>query len=242
MTRPIRLQCVRCSKHFPIEAYGRGCDACLERGIAANLAVAYDVPVDITRDRLPARSESMWRYEALLHASADEAVTLGEGLTPLVGMHELGLGPLWMKDESRNPTWSFKDRLASSAITLAVKMGARVIASSSSGNAGAATAAYAARAGLPCVVLTYAAAAGPMLTQMRSYGAMVLSVPNSADRWRVLSVAVERYGWYPTTVYFGPATGSNPLGIEGYKTIAYEIAEAMDWQTPDWCAVPPLLR
>jgi threonine synthase len=77
-----------------------------------------------------------------------------------------------------------------------------------------------------------------MLTQMRAYGAMLLTVPASADRWRVLSAAVERYGWYPTTVYFGPAIGSNPMGVEGYKTIAYEIAEAMDWQVPDWCAIP----
>lgn len=238
MTAPTHLQCVRCGKRFALGAYARGCDACLREGVAANLTVGYSARHVLTRSDLPARSTSMWRYAPLLHASADEAVSLGEGLTPLIDMQTLGLGPLWLKDESRNPTWSFKDRLASAAITMAVKLGAKVIASSSSGNAGAATAAYAARAGLPCVVLTYNAAAGPMLTQMRAYGAMVLTVPTSADRWRVLSEAVERFGWYPTTVYFGPATGSNPMGIEGYKTIAYEIAEAIDWQVPDWCAVP----
>lgn len=180
----------------------------------------------------------MWRYDALLHATAGEAVSLGEGNTPLVPVDRLGLGPLWLKDESRNPTWSFKDRLASAAVTMAKKLGATVIASSSSGNAGAASAAYAARAGLPCVIVTYKAAAGPMLTQMRAAGAMLLTVAESADRWRVLSAAVDRFGWFPTTVYRGPAVGSNPFGIEGYKTIAYEIAEAMDWDVPDWCALP----
>ena len=181
---------------------------------------------------------SMWRFDKLLPATSEEAVTLGEGMTPLLPLVRIGLGDLWLKDESRNPTWSFKDRLASSAVTMAKKLGARVIASSSSGNAGAATAAYAARAGLPCVIVTYKGASGPLVAQMRNYGAMLLTVPTSADRWRVLSAAVDRFGWFPTTVYFGPAVGSNPLGIEGYKTIAYEIAESFDWQVPDWCALP----
>ncbi len=180
----------------------------------------------------------MWRFDAWLPVNASDAVTLGEGNTPLVSVPKLGLGALWIKDESRNPTWSFKDRLASAAVSMAVKLGARVIASSSSGNAGAATAAYAAKAGLPCVVVTYQGAAGPMVTQMRACGAMVLTVPTSADRWRVLSAAVDRFQWYPTSVYYGPAAGSNPYGIEGYKTIAYEIAEALDWQSPDWCVLP----
>ena len=180
----------------------------------------------------------MWRFDAWLPVEASEAVTLGEGDTPLVSVPKLGLGDLWIKDESRNPTWSFKDRLASASVSMAVKLGARVIASSSSGNAGAATAAYAAKAGLPCVVVTYQGAAGPMVTQMCAYGAMVLTVPTSADRWRVLSAAVDRFHWYPTSVYFGPAVGSNPYGIEGYKTIAYEIAAALDWKSPDWCVLP----
>ncbi len=238
MPAPTHLKCIRCSKAFALTAYARGCDVCLQAGVAANLTLAYAGLPAIKPADLQALPRSMWRYAPLLHARADEAVSLGEGLTPLVRADQLGLGPLWFKDESRNPTWSFKDRLASAAVTTAKKIGAKVIASSSSGNAGAATAAYAARAGLPCVILTYKAAAGPLLTQMRAYGAMLLTVPASADRWHVLSAAVERHGWYPTTVYFGPAIGSNPMGVEGYKTIAYEIAEAMEWRVPDWCAIP----
>lgn len=238
MSSPSGLKCIRCSKAFPLSAYARGCDDCSRAGVAANLTVAYAGLPSLTRGDLRAEPRSMWRYAALLPATAAEAVSLGEGMTPLVRVDKLGIGPLFLKDESRNPTWSFKDRLASAAVTMATKLGAKVIASSSSGNAGAATAAYAARAGLPCVIVTYQAAAGPMLTQMLAYGAMLVSVPESADRWRVVSAAVERFGWYPTTVYYGPAVGSNPFGIEGYKTIAYEIAEALDWTAPDWCAVP----
>ena len=83
----------------------------------------------------------MWRWDSFLPAIAAEAVSLGEGNTPLLAAPSLGLGDVWIKDESRNPTWSFKDRLASSALTMAKSFGAKMIASSSSGNAGAAAAA-----------------------------------------------------------------------------------------------------
>ena len=159
-------------------------------------------------------------------ARADEAVTLGEGDTPLLAVPALGLGDVWIKDESRNPTWSFKDRLASSAVTMSKRFGARLIVSSSSGNAGAAAAAYAAKAGLPCIVFTFRGASGPLLTQMRAYGAMVVMVEDKDDRWRFQSAGVKQFGWYPTSPFFGPVVGSNPYGMEGYKTIAYEIAEA----------------
>jgi len=238
MAEPTGLKCVRCGKAFALTAHAHGCDACLAAGVSANLTLVYDTRPALAPAQLLHDQRSMWRYAPLLHAPADAAVSLGEGLTPMLTAERLGLGPLWIKDESRNPTWSFKDRLASAAVTMARRMGARVIAASSSGNAGAATAAYAARAGMPCVLLTTQAAGGAMVTQMNSYGAMLLRVPTSADRWKILSVGVEQHGWFPTTVYFGPAPGSNPMGIEGYKTIAYEIAEAMDWQVPDWCAIP----
>ena len=162
----------------------------------------------------------------------------GKGDTPLVAVPELDLGDLWVKDELRNPTWSFKDRLASSAVTMARVFGAKLIASSSSGNAGASAAAYAAKAGLPCIVFTFKGAAGPLLTQMRAYGAMVLVVENKDDRWRLQSAGMKQLGWYSTSPFFGPVIGSNPFGMEGYKTIAYEIAEAFDWEPPDWCVLP----
>ena len=240
MGTPSGLQCVRCGKLHALDRFREGCDSCLALGISSNLTVAYAPRAGpgLDRSSVPTAPASMWRWSALLPADASEAVSLSEGQTPLVSIERLGLGPVWLKDESRNPTWSFKDRLASSAVTMAKKMGARVIASSSTGNAGAATAAYAARAGLPCVIVTYAGAAGPLVTQMRAYGAMLVSVPTSADRWTVLSAAVHRWGWFPTSVYFGPAVGSNPLGIEGYKTLAYEIVDALNGGVPDWCALP----
>jgi len=93
-------------------------------------------------------------------------------------------------------------------------------------------AAYAARAGLPCVVFTFQGAAGPMVTQMRAYGAMVLAVHEKADRWTLLEAGVRQLGWFPTSPFFAPAVGSNPFGIEGYKTLVYEIVEQLDERPP----------
>jgi threonine synthase len=88
------------------------------------------------------------------------------------------------------------------------------------------------------VIFTFEGTAGPMLTQMRAYGATVVTVENKADRWTLMEHAVREYGWFPTSPFFGPVVGSNPYGIEGYKTLAYEIAEQLDWQVPDWCVLP----
>jgi threonine synthase len=238
------LTCIRCGTAAGMEHFNTGCPRCAERNLHANLTTDYDLErarpafEQAIRDRPP----GLWRYEALLPFSADQAVTLQEGGTPLVDVprlaRRLGLRRVWIKDESRNPTWSFKDRLASSALTMAKHFGAKVIASSSSGNAGAAAAAYAARAGLPCIVFTFVGSAGPLVLQMRAYGAMVVKVVDKADRWRLQSLGVREFGWYPTSPFFGPVVGSNPYGTEGYKTIAFEIAEAFDWQPPDWCVLP----
>jgi threonine synthase len=240
MPKPTALVCVRCSAPYSLVSYADDCPACRTAGAPANLTVAYDTQpgTGIERNDTPRRPRSMWRWEAFLPSTAADAISLGEGDTPLLPALKLGLGDLWIKDESRNPTWSFKDRLASGALTMARRFGAKVIASSSSGNAGAAAAAYAAKAGLPCVVFTFVGSAGPLVLQMRAYGAMVVKVADKADRWRLQTLGVREFGWYPTSPFFGPVVGSNPYGMEGYKTIAFEIAEAFDWTPPDWCVLP----
>jgi threonine synthase len=234
------LCCVQCGARYPADHYARDCLACRRAGTPANLTVVYDTAPGQGLDRaaIPRLPASQWRWEAFLPAAATEAVTLGEGDTALLPVPALGLGDLWIKDETRNPTWSFKDRLASAAVTMARRFGARLIVSSSSGNAGASAAAYAAKAGLPCVVFTFQAAAAPMVTQIRAYGAMVVMVETSPERWPLQAAGVERFGWYPTSPFFAPLVGSNPYGVEGYKTIAYEIAEAFGWHLPDWCVLP----
>jgi threonine synthase len=234
------LRCTRCGTLYPLSSYDRDCLSCHDIAPSA-LAVEYDRAMLAPRPPLPF-GVGLWRFGDLLPVAAGDAVSLEEGGTPLLPLPRvaarLGLDRVWAKDETREPTGSFKDRLACVGVSAARQRGARVIVSSSSGNAGAAAAAYAARAGLACVIFTFEGAAGPLVTQMRALGAMVLSVERSEDRLPLLNAGMRRFGWFSTSPFTQPVVGSNPLALEGYKTLAYEIAEAMDWTVPDWCVLP----
>ncbi len=236
------LECVRCGTLYPADHFAADCPRCHDDA-PSNLTVAYAPSMRQPRAKPDAGTGGgLWRYGDVLPVGRAAAVSLGEGGSPLHRLQrvgeQLGLEQLFGKDETRNPTWSFKDRLACVAVSTARAMGARVIVSSSTGNAGASAAAYAAKAGLPCVVFTSKGATGPLMTQMRVYGATVLALDNKADRWPLMQRTVREFGWFPTSPFFGPVVGSNPYGIEGYKTLAYEIAEQMDWQVPDCCVLP----
>jgi threonine synthase len=242
MSAVIGLRCQRCGSLYPTDHYARDCPAC-RPAAASNLVVAYDDTLRTPRAKpTTAAGRGLWRYGDVLPVREADAVSLGEGGSPLHRLDRagarVGLSQLYGKDESRNPTWSFKDRLACVAVSSAKRMGAGVVVSSSSGNAGAAAAAYAAKAGLPCVVFVFDGAPAAMLTQIEAYGATVVAVEHMADRWTLMEHAVRTYGWFPTSPFFGPVVGSNPFGIEGYKTLAYEIAEQMNWEVPDWCVLP----
>lgn len=237
--------CPRCDARFGpnLVIDSRGCPRCAATA-PTNLEVIYPAAEQFraTARRPPGRLPSLWRYAAMLPVDEADAVSLGEGLTPLVPVPGigalLGLARLYVKDETRNPTWSHKDRFSTVAVSAARSIGARVVATSSSGNAGASLAAYAARAGLTAIVVTFAETAGTMIDQARKYGAQVVPMRRKADRWQVLADGMERHGWFVTSPFRAPVVGSHPLGIEGYKTLAYEIAEQLDGKAPDWCVVP----
>lgn len=237
------LACIRCHADYPVSAVVNGCPACVAVA-PSNLRVTYKPEVR-TSWRMGAHHrerQGMWHYADMLPVTARDAVSLGEGGTPLIETPRMaariGLERLFIKDETRNPTWSYKDRLSAVVVSAAKMLGARVLATSSSGNAGASLAAYAARAGLPCVVLTSAGTAGPMLAQIRKYGAGVVPLADKAHRWPMLAEGVRRYGWLATSPYTAPVVGSHPIGIEGYKTMAFEIVEQLGGIAPDWCAMP----
>ena len=238
------LVCIRCGSSFGVDARFDGCPEC-RREAPANLTPRYDLDAvgrALSVESLHGRPPGMRRYRELLPPDIQNAATLGEGETPLLHCERygrrIGIERLFLKDESQNPSGSFKDRLAFAAIAMAPRFGARAVGVSSTGNAGAAAAAYAARAGLPCIVLTVQGAASAIVTQMQAYGAMVVATRTKADRWKLLQTGVAEWGWYPTSPYFGPPVGSNPYGVDGYKTLAYEVCEQMDWEPPDWCVLP----
>ncbi|MFB8076826.1 pyridoxal-phosphate dependent enzyme [Streptomyces sp. NPDC056013] len=185
--------------------------------------VAYPLDIDYAYDEVPAdlfarpAAHGLERWSPLLPPLA--APGLGEGNTPLV---ELPDG-VWIKDESRNPTWSHKDRLNRVAISAAVASGALGVVVSSSGNHGAAAAAYAARAGLPCAVFTAPDAPPAVASHLRAYGATVLTVPYESVR-PLMRRIVDELGFQNVSSVTDTAHTGHPFGPEGYKTIAYEIA------------------
>ena len=244
------LECLRCGAGFNDPWMFEGCPKCSEAGHNVNLSVvnpsvATDWPgclqaqVHISGD--PAEG-SLWRYRELLPVAYEHITTLGEGQTPLLQLQslgeKLGMNALYLKDEGRNPTWSYKDRFCSVAVSKAKELGAKVVTISTSGNHGAATAAYAAKAGLTCVVFTIPDVPGTIKTLMQVYGAYLVVVPTAQDRWTLMRQCIAQFGWYPASGYMSPPVGSNPWGIEGYKTIAYEIVDQLGGRPPEWVIVP----
>ncbi|WP_432826650.1 threonine synthase [Dactylosporangium sp. CA-092794] len=234
------LRCVRCgTERADTDPYAP-CAPCLADGVHVNPFAVYDLSGAQWR-RDPARP-GVFGWQHLLPLRPGTApVSLGEGGTPLLPLARtaarLGLARLYLKDESRNPTWSYKDRLIAVAVARAVQDGATTVAVASTGNHGAAAAAYAGAAGLRCVVLTLESVPLTMKVLMQSYGAAVVALRAAPDRWKVLAEGVATRGWVPLSGYLSPPAGSNPFGVDGYKTIAYEVVESLG-AAPDVLVVP----
>ena len=190
------------------------------------------------RASLDDRPHTMWRFrEVLPPAGEGGPVSLGEGCTPLVHARRLGaalgLDHLYIKDESANPTNSFKARGMSAAVTVARRLGAETRSVPSSGNAANALAAYAARAGLAARVFMPRDVKAPFVRECELYGADVTLVDGLiTDAGRVAAEAGAARGWYDVS------TLKEPYRIEGKKTMAYEVAEQLGWEWPDWMIYP----
>jgi len=192
----------------------------------------------VPRSMLAGRQASLWRYRELLPMDdPDNAVSLGEGNTPILEPHtlrnSLGMHRLFIKDEGLLPTGTFKARGAAIGVTRARELGATTIALPTAGNAGAAWAAYGARAGLGVVVVMPATTPDTIQRETAAYGARVYLVDGSiADAGAVVKKACAEYGW------FDASTLKEPYRIEGKKTMGFEIAEQAGWTLPDVIVYP----
>jgi threonine synthase len=190
------------------------------------------------RESLIGREPNMWRYRELMPLlDGDIPVTLGEGFTPLPHAQRLGaalgLERLYIKDESLNPTNSFKARGQSAAITRAKVLGAQTIALPTAGNAGNAAAAYSAAAGLACQVFIPRDAKQPFVDECHLYGAAVTLVDGLiTDAGRIAAEKGKPLGWYDVSTF------KEPYRVEGKKTMGYELAEQLEWRLPDWIIYP----
>jgi threonine synthase len=209
------------------------------------LEVVYDyeaISEKLTRRNLEGRARGVWKYFELLPVeSRKNVVSLGEGGTPLLRANnlgkELGLRHLYLKDETRNPTGSFKDRPMSVGVSKALEFGAEVVVTASSGNAAIALAAYAAKAGIRCYAFVPAKTPGSKIAQISMHGAKVVKVPGKGrgdPTYELMRTSWKRFGWAPV-----PSAGAfNPYHWEGAKTISYEICEQLGWKVPDWVIIP----
>lgn len=225
------LRCVECNAEFTLEQR-YDCPAC--GGI---LEIEYDFAV--AEPLLAGVSPRDWAdYNALLPLSTRARVTLGEGRTPLIEAtscaRELGLERLWLKCEFTNPSGSYKDRPISIAVSRAVELGARGLILASSGNAASAAAAYAARAGLPAIVLVPEHTAPEKVSQAVAYGAQVVRIRGTfSDAYAVALQLAKRDGYVNLSTTF-----QNPYAVEGDKIIAYEIQDELGTDLPDHVWVP----
>ncbi len=228
------LVCSRCEKTYPP---GQPLNLCECGG---PILVRYDlaaVRAAWTKERLAASVSSMWRYAPLLPADAAEAVTLNEGWTPLIRAislgRELGATDLWIKDEGRNPTDSFKARGLSCAVTMAKKFGLRKLAIPSAGNAASALAAYAAAAGIEAHIFMPRDVPQSNFIECQSFGAHVTLIDGLiSDCGRIVAERKAAEGWFEVS------TLKEPYRIEGKKTMGYEAAEQFGWELPDAILYP----
>ena len=233
------LVCTRCGRAGDPAPRAEGCRWCRAEGVAANLRTDYDLTLagPALRADLAGDARGVGRYRALLPVPISDADAAVGGPSPLLAAPrlaaEIGVHKVWIKDESRGLSWSFKDRAAAVAAAHATQAGATVLVTASTGNAAAATAAHARRAGLTPVVV-FARGVDPLMAAfVAAYGAHIAVADTKADRWRLVREAVDSFGWYPMSNYADPPVGNNPYAIDGYKPIAYEIFEQLGARVPD---------
>jgi threonine synthase len=230
------LECTRCGKTYETEVLYR-LSPCCEKPLYPR----YDLEAvgrRLSRDDLAGRSADLWRYAELLPVrDPANAVRLGEGWTPLLDVprlaKRLGVARCWIKDEGQNPTASFKARGLCMAVSRAKELGVSAVALPSAGNAGSATAAYAAAAGIEAHVVVPRDTPVPILEEMRALGAHLELLDGLITDCAVrVAEGAREHGW------FDLSTLKEPYRVEGKKTMGYELAEQLGWTLPDVIVYP----
>jgi len=229
------LDCTKCDRRYPTGQVWNLCEC------GGPLFARYDLEraaKEMRPGHLALRAPNQWRYREVLPVEDPaDRISLGEGFTPLLPAtrlgERLGLPRLFVKDESGNPTGSFKARGLAMAVSMAKALGATEVCLPSAGNAGSALAAYAAQGGLKAHVFVPRDIAHLFLMETAAYGAHVETVDGLiTDAGKVCAAQAKEHGWYEC------ATLKEPYRVEGKKTMGYELAEQMGWKLPDAILYP----
>lgn len=219
------LRCLHCDAGFLPDQVSYYCPSCELDGA---LDLVYDYKEIGRGFRGSVQSSDyfdMWRYASVLPTSMEFAPHLHTGGSPLYKLRHGASGRVFIKDDSRNPSGSLKDRASALAVALAAEMDVKTIAAASTGNAAAALACMSAGSGIRCVIFAPTSAAREKLAQIRAYGAEVVEVEGGYDEaFAACHAACKEHGWY------NRSTGINSYMSEGKKTVAFEICEQMQWR------------
>jgi threonine synthase len=229
----VQLVCRECRATAPLGPL-YACQECF-----GPLEIGYDFP-DVTRAQIEAGPKNIWRYQPLLPVPSDitGSPNMEPGFTRLIKAHnlgrELGIRSLWVKDDSGNPTHSFKDRVVAVALSAAREFGSTVFACPSTGNLANAVAAAGARAGMKTVVFIPDNLERPKVITTAVYGGTLVAVRGSYDDVNRLAseIAGEEEGWAVVNV------NVRPYYAEGSKTLGYEVAEQLGWRLPQQVVIP----
>ncbi len=234
MTHATHLACRECSREFPLDPINV-CDFCF-----GPLEVQYDqgaIKARVTRERIESGPRSIWRYKDLLPVDDEYIVDLNVGCTPLLRAEnlarELGMRELWIKNDTCNPSWSFKDRVVAVASSRARQLGFETLACASTGNLANAVSAHAARAGMRAIVfIPHDLEAGKVLGSA-VYDPTIVAVNGSYDDVnRLCSELADNRRWAFVNI------NVRPYYSEGSRTLAFEVAEQLGWQAPRQCVAP----
>ena len=234
MSHVTSLRCRECGRDYPVEPIN-ACEYCF-----GPLEVAYDydsIARTVSKKSIAEGPHTMWRYHDFLPVEAENAVDLGTGFTPLLKADnlgkKLGLDNLYIKNDSVNPTFSFKDRPVSITTTKALEFEFEVLACVSTGNLMGAVAAHGAKSGMKTVVFFPANLESGKIVGASIYGPTMVAVDGSYDQVnRLCSELADDLRWAFVNI------NMRPYYAEGSKTLGYEVAEQLGWRAPDNCVVP----
>lgn len=227
--RLLEMQCIHCLSKYKVDDYYYGCPTCYKKGEPASLTFHYDFADIKTIKAYNNNSLPIKNYE-----------TIGEGHSPIVYLKRLneylGTEHVWIKNESANPTGSHKDRMSPLIVAKALLNGMTGVVASSSGNAGVSLAYYASLSGIDCKIVSTDNINMGWKQAIELSGAHLILLKDSMERWQLNEKLVQD-GYYPATNFIHPPVGSNPFGVEGYKTVASEIILELK-SVPDYVIVP----
>ena len=234
MSHVLSLRCKECSREYPVEALNV-CDFCFG---PLEVVYDYDAITKVTsHERIMGGPNSLWRYADYLPAEHNPAVDINAGFTPLLrarGLAErLGLDELWIKNDSVNPSYSFKDRVVAVASAKALELGFDTIACASTGNLACAVAAAAARGGMKAYVFIPSDLEAGKVLGAAIYNPTMVSIDGSYDDVnRLCSEIADQYPWAFVNI------NVRPFYADGSKTLGFEVAEQLGWRSPDHVVAP----